>query len=150
MSYQKFLKLDEMKKKSRGNPLKMAEYAVLKREFDEFITPFREHPSLPFMDEPDEAHINKLKEFMEESPGDESAKAVYTLQKELFDTQEKQKATPVDSRLMRSKLSDVLKSGQATETDVQQAFELAKKDGSIESRVLLAKLKQIQNGGNDE
>ena len=82
--------LDEMKLMRQGNPMKIAEYAVKKREFEQIKS---EHfnEEFPFVNGFGQSYLDELKTYADANPDDQSAKIRYELQRERYNVQEANK-----------------------------------------------------------
>ncbi|AZV45174.1 hypothetical protein BAOM_4595 [Peribacillus asahii] len=125
-----------------GNPTKMAQYDVKKRELEQIKAKHfnEEHP---FVDGFNESYLSELKSYAEANPDDESAQVRYALQKERFTVREASKNAHIDIRVAKSNLLQKVQEGNVTEADVKAAWTFAKKNSSVENRVLYSKIKRM-------
>ncbi|MEH7401584.1 hypothetical protein V7148_11395 [Gottfriedia acidiceleris] len=128
---------------ARGNPSKIADYTVLKAELSQVVeTHFNEEH--PYVNSFDANYLDSLRTFAEENPDDKSAQIRYSLQKERYDIQEKQKTSHIDKRILQSELRHKISAGlPMNRSDLLLAEKLAKLNPSTDNLVLYSSIKQF-------
>jgi hypothetical protein len=150
MDLKKLANLDELKMMARGNPQKIAEYKVKQSEFEQ-LKAAHFNDEHPFTNGFDEHHLEKLREFAEQNPEDESAQVRYALQKERFTVQETRKTAHIDIRIARSDLRNKLVSGEKfTKGDLELAEKLARQNSTPDNISMYSQIKSQINEGADQ
>ncbi|MFK4340798.1 MULTISPECIES: hypothetical protein [Paenibacillus] len=137
-------KLEDMKLMARGNPQKIAEYMVRKREYDDTVDRyFKEQDNgFNFVDLPSEEYVTKAEARAAET-GDEADAMRAAILRDRAQYSASQKDVHKDWRRTYTDLTAKLANGDTiTQRDLEDAEHLARQNSSLDNLVLYRKIKR--------
>ncbi|MBE0335579.1 hypothetical protein [Paenibacillus sp. 23TSA30-6] len=137
-------KLEDMKLMARGNPQKIAEYVVRKREYDDTVDRYfkEQYSGFNFVDLPSEEYVIKAEARAAETGDDADAMRAAIL-RDRIKYHESQKDVHKDWRRIREELTTKLANGDTiTKRDIESVEHLTRQNSSVDNLALYTRVKR--------
>lgn len=137
-------KLEDMKLMARGNPQKIAEYMVRKREYDVMVDRYftEQDSGFNFVELPSEEYVIKAEAHAAET-GDEADNMRATILRDRTKYHESQKDVHKDWRRTYTELTVKLANGDViTQKDLDDVERLTRQNSSVDNLALYARVKR--------